>query len=237
MKNLQPPVGRDISAGFTLNVHSIFNTIQGEGPFAGRPAVFVRLAGCNLQCPLCDTEYTSDTRMTVQEILIAVMDHAPQLVVITGGEPLRQNIVPLCLALLREGIHPQIESNGKLPPQDPAVFFSLLSDARGVSYVLSPKTHRVDPDLAYRATAWKFVVQHGDVAVDGLPIKALDHPVPAGYTIARPPRDYKGDIYVQPADEKDEQLNALNMQAAVDAVMMGGKRRLCLQMHKYANLD
>ena len=39
----------------TLEVHSIFKTIQGEGPFCGTPAVFIRLAGCNLQCPWCDT--------------------------------------------------------------------------------------------------------------------------------------------------------------------------------------
>jgi len=52
-----------------LEVHSIFYTIQGEGPFCGTPAVFVRLAGCNLQCPSCDTDYTSKrTRMTAEEI-------------------------------------------------------------------------------------------------------------------------------------------------------------------------
>ena len=53
-----------------LEVHSIFYTIQGEGPFCGTPAVFIRLAGCNLQCPSCDTNYTSKRRtMTAEEIV------------------------------------------------------------------------------------------------------------------------------------------------------------------------
>ena len=42
----------------SYDVHSIFPTIQGEGPFVGQPAIFIRLAGCNLQCPACDTDYT-----------------------------------------------------------------------------------------------------------------------------------------------------------------------------------
>ena len=54
--------------GLSLQVNSIFYTIQGEGPFAGRPAIFIRLAGCNLQCPGCDTEYTKRQTMTVDEI-------------------------------------------------------------------------------------------------------------------------------------------------------------------------
>ena len=43
-----------------LDVHSIFHTIQGEGPYCGHPAVFIRLAGCNLQCPGCDTGRSDD---------------------------------------------------------------------------------------------------------------------------------------------------------------------------------
>jgi len=46
-----------------LEIIDIFPTIQGEGPFAGEPAIFVRLAGCVLQCPLCDTDYTSGRRL------------------------------------------------------------------------------------------------------------------------------------------------------------------------------
>jgi len=56
--NQQKPEPRAKGDGSILDFHSMFFTIQGEGPFAGHRSIFVRLAGCNLQCPGCDTEYT-----------------------------------------------------------------------------------------------------------------------------------------------------------------------------------
>jgi len=49
--NQQPIEKQFLHPKGDLEVHSIFLTIQGEGPFTGQRAVFVRLAGCNLQCP------------------------------------------------------------------------------------------------------------------------------------------------------------------------------------------
>lgn len=241
-KNQQPAEPRFVSDGRTLSVHSIFYTIQGEGPHAGSPAVFLRLAGCNLQCPLCDTEYTDGARtMKLDEIVQEVdnMSEHATLVVLTGGEPLRQNVSLLCAHLSNSGFLVQIETNGKLPPQDPDIFYALM-DMGDLDVVVSPKTARVDQKLSYEATAWKFVLQAGDIASDGLPVHALGHPLPQGSTIARPPKDYVGDVFVQPADEQDTMRNTANMQAAVEAVMYydsPNTRRLCLQMHKYANLD
>jgi len=74
-----------------LQVEEIFYTLQGEGPFAGRPAVFVRLAGCPLRCQWCDTQFDtglSKPRMRVDDIMREVQRHAAAiatLVVITGG--------------------------------------------------------------------------------------------------------------------------------------------------------
>jgi len=54
------PLSKPIeSDGLYLEVQDIFSTIQGEGPFAGKPAVFLRLAGCNLRCFFCDTDFES----------------------------------------------------------------------------------------------------------------------------------------------------------------------------------
>lgn len=243
IKNQQPIEARDKGDGSILAVNSIFDTIQGEGPHAGRRAVFVRLAGCNLQCPLCDTEYSSRDMLTLDEITDSISAVCCGLVVITGGEPFRQNIWRLVSRLLYgEGYAVQIETNGKLP--FPGSAFDWQTELvkplhlSRLTVVVSPKTASINAGVALWATAYKYVVRADDVERDGLPTTALDHPIPAGSCIARPPAEWNGTIYVQPCDQQDARLNATNMQAAVDAVMRdaGGRRRLCLQMHKYANL-
>jgi 7-carboxy-7-deazaguanine synthase len=124
---------RIVNDTLTLEVNSIFDTIQGEGPFAGSPATFVRLAGCNLACTWCDTEYTTRTTMYVTDVVARC---SKRLVVITGGEPLRQSIAPLCVALKHAGHAVQIETNGTIFRQD-------VIDS-GAVIVISPKTQSID---------------------------------------------------------------------------------------------
>lgn len=231
MKNQQPPEVRASGNGEFLELIEIFPTIQGEGPFAGAPAVFIRLAGCNLRCPHCDTQYTEGRRtVSVAEIINEVLIHHIPLVVITGGEPFRQNLTPLIRELRVILRRVQIETNGKMAPADTALLCL-------TTVVVSPKTATIDPHLASLAAAYKYVISHDDVAEDGLPVSALGHPLPQGKTVARPPEDYRGPIFIQPMDAYDPVENNLNMQAAVSAVMRNPRRhKLCLQMHKYAEL-
>lgn len=225
----------------TLEVHSIFYTIQGEGPLSGHPAIFVRLAGCNLQCPQCDTAYTGPgvRRMTPSGVLQEVQRlHAgPRLVVITGGEPLRQ---PYALGLLTVELadadyEVQIETNGALPMPEQV--------APGTWVVVSPKTNRVHPTVVQAAVAYKYVLSAGDAdPEDGLPRTALGHP--ASPRIARPPEDFPvGAIYVSPADDAFQQVqsqrqhaNAANTAAAVKTCMKHGYT-LCLQIHKTIGME
>lgn len=106
----------------TLLVYSSFYTIQGEGPYAGHPAFFIRLAGCNFgakdtHCQGCDTKFfLQDGKVTnfsqlIADALSAVGTHG--LIVVTGGEPcLQRNLISFCSAARHETLVVQIETNG-----------------------------------------------------------------------------------------------------------------------------
>ena len=102
----------------TMRVNEIFYSLQGEGRHTGTPAVFVRLAGCNLKCSFCDTDFAAHTEMTEEEIVARVAAFPASLVVLTGGEPTLQ-ITSRLLGLLHEaGKRVHIETNGTHPLPD-----------------------------------------------------------------------------------------------------------------------
>lgn len=150
-----------------LLVTSHFETVQGEGPYAGCPALFIRLAGCNIglkqDCPFCDTyfEFATGRQWDHKAWNQAVGTSRMDLVVITGGEPLLQ------WATLRKFIAEtyerlpqlrfQIETNGMLLTEE------ILDDMveLGVAVVMSPKighkqsAHRPLPE--WMSKYWKFI--------------------------------------------------------------------------------
>ncbi len=87
-----------------MHLIEIFFSIQGESTRAGLPCVFVRLAGCNLRCNWCDTEYSfsGGRAWSLEAIEAEVRRHPARLVEITGGEPLLQarEVAELCRRLL-----------------------------------------------------------------------------------------------------------------------------------------
>lgn len=217
---IRPP---ETGSGETLMVQEIFPTLQGEGPYAGWPAIFIRLGGCNLACSFCDTEFESFAPMNVLEILKRVHQFStPQghriadLVVITGGEPLRQPIAPLCDALLEADYLVQLETNGTLFRPLPY----------GLDIICSPKVsggtyHPLRPDLLERISALKFIVSASDADYGQVPeIGQEGHQIP---------------VYVQPMDEYDETRNRANLSLAIRLAMTHGYR-LSLQQHKLLNL-
>jgi len=96
--------------GSVLKVQKIFKTLQGEGPNVGVPAIFVRLGGCNLACTFCDTDFEEFVEISLDEIIFKVRQlslndknvKSVNLVVVTGGEPFRQEISLLCDILLKD---------------------------------------------------------------------------------------------------------------------------------------
>jgi len=228
--------------GEILLIHSVFFTIQGEGPNVGKPAVFVRLGGCNLQCPGCDTDYTHGVanehiESIVTRIGMAFGDYkGERLVVITGGEPFRQELERFINSLFRLGYVVQIETNGTLGFREPEelTFFA----RRFLQIVVSPKAGKVAESLYPWITAYKYVLDivHIDPK-DGLPTSALGMPAAP----ARPHAGFFGDVYVQPADEPKEEefedvgainrANDDNLEACIQVAKKFGYR-VCIQTHK-----
>ena len=99
-----------------MKIIEIFSSLQGEGKNQGRPCLFIRLAGCNLNCRWCDTpESRSGGReMGRDAILEEIRRLNPPYICITGGEPLLQagDLEPLAESLHRRGIEIDIETNG-----------------------------------------------------------------------------------------------------------------------------
>lgn len=227
----QQPVEKRISNhdGAVLDLHSVFHTIQGEGPFSGRPATFIRLGGCNLCCPMCDTEYQTRYKLQPLEIMTLVRLYpkaTPEnLVVITGGEPFRQNLLPLVQLLLADGHTVQVETNGTLPPPN-LLFVELcsldFSERNKCFVVCSPKAGRVNPYLCTIIGAYKYVLSAESISrEDGLPIEVLGHS--ASPQVARPHPEFRGPIYVQPADERRSSLvDRNNRDACAKSAMQFG---------------
>ncbi|WP_157058689.1 7-carboxy-7-deazaguanine synthase QueE [Ignicoccus islandicus] len=100
-----------------------FVSVQGEGLNVGTPALFIRLAQCNLRCPWCDTKYSwrKGTPISIEDLVNYVLDENLPLVVLTGGEPLIYSYeIAEFLRRLRERGYEgkvQIETNGTIEPR------------------------------------------------------------------------------------------------------------------------
>lgn len=92
-----------------------FYTIQGEGRFAGTPAYFIRLAGCDVGCVWCDVKESWDASAfpsaSADELTAAAINSGTKVVVITGGEPAMYNLSGLTSALHRAGLRVHIETS------------------------------------------------------------------------------------------------------------------------------
>ncbi len=185
-----------------LQLAEIFYSIQGEGLWSGTPAVFVRLAGCNLACDFCDTDYSLKFLATVDRVVERVRELGGDcpMVILTGGEPLAQAETPALIdALRRDGRRVHIESNGTL-------FTDLPED---VWLCVSPK-ERVDPRMAARANEAKLIVDRR------VPEEHLTH-----FTEIKP-------ILLQPEGNKRENIEL----ALAYAKAHPDRFRISLQTHK-----
>jgi 7-carboxy-7-deazaguanine synthase len=159
-----------------LPVNEIFDTIQGEAFYTGSPAIFVRLQGCPIGCPWCDTKHTWDVQaenkippktmlikqedtpnfayMTAQEITDYCVQLPTKLVVITGGEPAMYDLTKLTELLGNAGKDVQLETSGTFP---------LKVSYRHTWVTVSPKLnmpggYKINQETLLRANEIKFPV-------------------------------------------------------------------------------
>jgi 7-carboxy-7-deazaguanine synthase (Cx14CxxC type) len=203
----------------TYSVKEIYYTLQGEGARAGRPAVFLRFAGCNLWtglerdrstavCRFCDTQFVGTDGsgggkfLAARELASAVAEKWPgggrPYVVCTGGEPLLQLDNAAVSALHAEGFEVGVETNGtQAPPQ-------------GLDWIcVSPKA---EADL---------VLKTGNELKLIFPQTGAEPERYAGLTFDH--------FFLQPMDCADREANT---RAAIHYCLVHPKWRLSLQTHK-----
>jgi 7-carboxy-7-deazaguanine synthase len=131
-----------------LKIAEIFPSIQGEGLRQGEPTLFIRLAGCNLECYFCDTKYAwkegrkHSTAQVLEKVNKLRYRFPAQWVCLTGGEPLIQDVTELVKGLKREGLKVQVETNGTFYRPLPVDWYSV-----------SPKPDKYFYRPEYRAKA------------------------------------------------------------------------------------
>jgi 7-carboxy-7-deazaguanine synthase len=141
----------------TYPIVETFHSLQGEGAWTGGNAFFIRLGGCDVGCPWCDTKISWNAQRhgqrSVQDVVGEARSANPAFVVITGGEPLMHDLEPLTTALRQQGLRIHLETSGAHP-------FSGQFDW----VTLSPKPFKPPlPDLYAQASELKIVIaQPGD---------------------------------------------------------------------------
>jgi len=238
--------------GFLL-LRELFPTIQGEGPLAGTPATFVRLGGCNLRCTFCDTDFDtkSSSVVSVENIVSDCIEFGNRLVVLTGGEPMMQEIAPLIRALRENGMQVQIETAGTVWPESllEEDLRPELGNRLETLIVVSPKTPKLHPRVEANADAYKYLISTFDDHTEehGIPITNTQ----AGEKSAAlaPPSEKvlaNRQVYLQPMEEyyvhedvtthmRDGVATQANVELAVTLCMKHG-HKLSLQLHKILNL-
>ncbi len=195
-------------------INEIFYSLQGEGEWAGAPALFVRFSGCNLKCSFCDTDFSRYSLMTADDVAREVAGYGCVHLVFTGGEPFLSLDKELIDAVRSAGIKfIQIETNGTVAPADDGLY-DLLD-----WITCSPKAS----DICLKRIE-ELKVLYGDGLRD--PRLWESHRL---FPMARK--------YVQPCDSGDPQQNQKTLAQAIEFVKENPQWSLSVQLHKLLHIQ
>ena len=194
-------------------IMEMFYSLQGEGFHSGKPAFFIRLAGCNVGCVWCDVKESWDASMhkkiSVNQIVNKVLLSKTNFVVITGGEPAMYDLTPLTQELKKNGIYIAIETSGA---------YELKGNFDWVC--LSPKKFKLPIEACYKiADELKIIVfnRHDFKWCEEQKLKVTSE---------------NCSFFLQP--EWDKQKTMLPL--IIDYVKQNNEWRVSLQTHKFMNI-
>lgn len=196
-----------------LPVMETFYTVQGEGAYAGAPAYFIRLAGCDVGCVWCDVKESWDADkhpiQSVESLTEAVANSGSAICVITGGEPTLHNLAELTEALRSRGIRTHLETSGTQP---------LTGEWDWITF--SPKKFKAPLHEYYQKShELKVIINHvSDISwsqehADKMPAQTM--------------------FYMQPEWEKREVMQS----HILDYIRRNTQWRISVQTHKYLGVD
>ena len=197
-----------------IRVNETFISLQGEGHFTGTPAFFLRLSGCNLQCPFCDTRHLDYREMSEDEIVEEASRHKPRHIVITGGEPALQLTRTLVDKLHEAGFFIQVETNGTLPL--PEGIDWVTCSPKSLTPAPSPRRGELNLHIDELKVLYKGIGDDPERFLESLPQRG----------------SRRGLLYLQPLDTGDEKQNRIILRSCIDYILQHPKWSLSLQTHK-----
>jgi 7-carboxy-7-deazaguanine synthase len=196
-----------------LPVMETFYTVQGEGAYAGAPAYFIRLAGCDVGCVWCDVKESWDAEkhpsVEVAQLVEQVVQTGAKICVVTGGEPMMHNLDALTGQLQAKGIRTHVETSGTS---------ELTGNWDWITF--SPKKFKAPLEEYHRvAHELKIIINHksdldwGQAHADRMNAGAM--------------------LYMQPEWDKREVMQGL----ILDYIRIKTTWRISVQTHKYLGVD
>ncbi|MEQ6121873.1 7-carboxy-7-deazaguanine synthase QueE [Reichenbachiella sp. MALMAid0571] len=195
-----------------LPVMEIFYSIQGEGFHSGKPAVFVRLGGCDVGCHWCDVKESWNEKdhphLGIEEIINEVTRYPSKTIIVTGGEPLMYNLDGLTSELKKHSYQLHLETSG---------VYTMTGQWDWITF--SPKKFK-KPDQSIYAVASELkaiVFNQSDFAFAESFVSSLNNDCIQ---------------YLQPEWSKSEQMTA----TIVEYIKAHPEWNISLQTHKYLNI-
>lgn len=204
-------------------INEIFYSLQGEGHHTGYPSVFIRFAGCNLNCPFCDTRHDDGIYMDDDAIVHAVKLYSADWIVLTGGEPalaIDSDFIHLLKRATGKKI--AIETNGTRP-LPAGIDWVTVSPKQGICLTDEQREAGV-ADPAAVAVTMADEIKVIDVGQDLEPYFSL------------PCRGERTLMYLQPCYVDDKALREANRLRTVRRVLADPRWTLSVQLHRFLGI-